>query len=148
MPRPYRRRRVKHSGELFYKPAGIRMVNIQNIAVEADEYEAIRLADLEGFSHEDAGKQMGISRQTFGRIIEKARKKVADALVNGKSLSITKNGPVEMIKMNFVCVSCGHRWKGAFASSGDCPECGAFIPPPARGPGDRFRHGRGRKGDA
>jgi hypothetical protein len=60
-----------------------------------DELEAIRLADLEGMYQEDAAKKMNISRQTFGRIIESAHRKIADALTNGKALLI-EGGPVEL----------------------------------------------------
>ncbi|MFW5640048.1 MAG: DUF134 domain-containing protein, partial [Thermodesulfobacteriota bacterium] len=42
----------------------------------------------QGLSYEDAGKHMGISRATFGRIIQSARKTLADALVNGKSIKV------------------------------------------------------------
>jgi predicted DNA-binding protein (UPF0251 family) len=47
-----------------------------------DEFEAIGLADYEGLFHELAAKEMGISRATFGRILEEARKKLASAIVN------------------------------------------------------------------
>ena len=53
-----------------------------------DEFEAIRLADLEGLYQEDAADRMGISRQTFGRIVASAHAKVAEALVKGKALKI------------------------------------------------------------
>lgn len=53
-----------------------------------DELEAIRLADLEGLGHEEAAQRMNVSRQTFGRIVEQARKKVAAALVNGRGIGI------------------------------------------------------------
>jgi len=58
-----------------------------------DEFEAIRLADLEGYYQEDAGFRMQVSRPTFSRIIESARRKVADALTHGKVLRI-EGGPV------------------------------------------------------
>lgn len=58
------------------------------IVLSLDEFEAIRLADLSGLYQEDAAKKMDISRQTFGRIVESAHRKIADALVNGKSLRI------------------------------------------------------------
>jgi len=51
-----------------------------------DEFEAIRLADLEGLYQEPAAEKMSVSRQTFGRIIESAHQKVAEALVRGKAL--------------------------------------------------------------
>ena len=53
-----------------------------------DEFEAIRLADLAGISQKEAAKSMNISQQTFSRIIKKARKSVADSLVNGKIIRI------------------------------------------------------------
>jgi uncharacterized protein len=58
-----------------------------------DEFEALRLADLEGLYQEQAAARMGVSRATFGRIVEAAHRKVAEALVHGKSLRI-QGGPV------------------------------------------------------
>jgi predicted DNA-binding protein (UPF0251 family) len=58
-----------------------------------DEFEALRLADLEGRYQEAAAAEMHISRPTFSRIIESARKKLADALVNGRAIRI-EGGPV------------------------------------------------------
>ncbi len=53
-----------------------------------DELEAIRLADYEGCYHEDAATRMKVSRATFGRILNEARKKIAEAIVDGKALRI------------------------------------------------------------
>ncbi len=61
---------------------------LEQVALTIDEFEALRLADLEGLYQEQAAEQMNVSRQTFGRILEVAHKKVADALVHGKALSI------------------------------------------------------------
>jgi predicted DNA-binding protein (UPF0251 family) len=60
-----------------------------------DELEALRLADLLGLYHEEAAGRMGVSRATFGRIVERARRKSAEALVEGKALRI-EGGPVEL----------------------------------------------------
>jgi len=68
---------------------------LQHITLTVDELEAIRLADLQGLYQEQAAEKMNISRQTFGRIIESAHKKIADALVNGKALSI-QGGSVKL----------------------------------------------------
>lgn len=54
-----------------------------------DEFEALRLADLECHSQEDASKKMGVSRATFGRIVESGRSKVAKALVYGYRIEIS-----------------------------------------------------------
>lgn len=80
----------KFPGATFFKPAGIPLRELETIILHLDEYEAIRLADAEGMYHEDAAAAMGVSRQTFGRVIESARKKIADALTNGRSLKIEK----------------------------------------------------------
>ena len=53
-----------------------------------DELESLRLADLNGLSQEAAAAEMNVSRATFGRIVARARRKVADALVHGKSVGI------------------------------------------------------------
>jgi predicted DNA-binding protein (UPF0251 family)/predicted Fe-Mo cluster-binding NifX family protein len=70
------------------KPAGIPARELVELCLGLDEAEAIRLADLEGLYQEAAARSMGVSRQTFGRIVESARRKVADALLNGKALRI------------------------------------------------------------
>jgi predicted DNA-binding protein (UPF0251 family) len=68
---------------------------LEQVSLTVDELEAIRLADLEGLYQEKAAQRMNVSRQTFGRIIEAAHKKIADALVHGKALSIT-GGSIEV----------------------------------------------------
>lgn len=73
---------------LYYKPTGIPMRFLEEVALELDELEAIRLADLESKYQEEAAKMMGISRQTFGRILESAHRKMADAILNGKAIRI------------------------------------------------------------
>jgi predicted DNA-binding protein (UPF0251 family) len=72
----------------YYKPRGIPLALLQQTTLTVDELEAIRLADLQGLYQEQAAGKMNISRQTLGRILESAHKKIADALVNGKALSI------------------------------------------------------------
>jgi predicted DNA-binding protein (UPF0251 family) len=61
-----------------------------------DEFEAMRLADLDGLYQEQAAQQMNVSRPTFSRIIESAHRKMADALVHGKALHI-EGGPVRKV---------------------------------------------------
>jgi predicted DNA-binding protein (UPF0251 family) len=79
----------------YYKPRGVPLSMLQCVELAVDELEALRLADLEGLYQDEAAQRMNVSRQTFGRIIEAAHKKVADALVHGKALSI-EGGPVEV----------------------------------------------------
>jgi uncharacterized protein len=82
-------------GKTCFHPEGETLSSFEVVLLNLDEYEAIRLADLEGLYHEQAASRMNISRQTFGRIIEAARRKVADVLVNGKTLKI-EGGSVSM----------------------------------------------------
>ena len=70
------------------KPAGVPVRELEEVILGFDEAEALRLADLEGLYQEAAARSMGVSRQTFGRIIETARRKTADAILNGKALRI------------------------------------------------------------
>jgi predicted DNA-binding protein (UPF0251 family) len=100
MPRPRNCRRVGYLPQVtFYKPQGIPLSVLKHIALTVDELEAVRLADLEGMYQEQAAEKMNVSRQTFGRIIESAHKKIADALVNGKALSI-EGGHIEIDNSN------------------------------------------------
>lgn len=66
------------------------MYELEEILLDPDELESLRLADLLTYSHEKAAREMNISRATFGRIVENARKKVADALLNGKAIKINQ----------------------------------------------------------
>jgi predicted DNA-binding protein (UPF0251 family) len=63
---------------------------LENVELSKDEMEAIRLADFQGLYHEEAANKMEVSRPTFGRILNTARKKIADALINGKTIEILK----------------------------------------------------------
>lgn len=94
MPRPPCPRRIEYRPPAHYfKPAGVRLCEIEEIELAADELEALRLADCEGLYNQDAAKRMGISRQTFDRIIHRAHEKTARALVNGLALRIEKREP-------------------------------------------------------
>jgi predicted DNA-binding protein (UPF0251 family) len=64
------------------------MFQLSENILEHDELEALRLADFEKLNHEDGAEQMKISRATFGRILEKARYKTVDAILNGKAIKI------------------------------------------------------------
>lgn len=89
MPRPRLIRRVFREPEAtYFKPAGIRMSELEEIAVSVEEFEAVRLKDLEELEQGEAAEKMGISQPTFCRIVSSARKKIADAISNGKAIRI------------------------------------------------------------
>ena len=82
-------------GKTFFQPDGAAPPSCEAVLLTLDEYEAIRLADLEGLYQEQAASRMSVSRQTFGRIVEAAHRKLADVIVNGKALRI-EGGPVSL----------------------------------------------------
>ncbi len=89
MPRPNKPRRIRYNPAVtYFKPQGIPLRRLENIELGLDEVEALRLADLEEMSHEDVGKKMEISRATVGRILARARSKVAMALTQGLAICI------------------------------------------------------------
>lgn len=112
-------------GSKCFKPRGIPMTELEELTLTVDEFEAIRLADLLGLYHDQAAEEMNVSRQTFGRIIESARGKVAQALVEVKAL-IIEGGDFEMAEnRKFECCGCQHTWERPHGTGRpeECPEC-------------------------
>ena len=125
MTRPLKFRRIYELPPAsVFKPRGVPVSGLETVNLGLDEFEAIRLADLEGLYQEAAAERMGVSRPTFGNIIQSARKKIADALVNSKALVI-EGGPVAVVDREFVCKPCAHHWKVPFGipRPETCPEC-------------------------
>jgi predicted DNA-binding protein (UPF0251 family) len=138
----------------FFKPAGIPVNELQAIRLSLEEIESMRLKDLEGLEQEECAQQMRISRPTFHRVLESARKKLADALINGKAIQI-EGGNFELLQRRFRCGNDGHEWDVPFETMAQrvhlsCPVCssGNIQPMPlrpfgsGRGCGRRFRGGR------
>ena len=118
MPRPRCCRRVAgRPVAVVFKPAGVPVRDLEEVVLTLDEFEAIRLADLNGLYQEPAASRMNISRPTFSRLIESARRKVAEALVHGKVLRI-EGGPI-LPDPHRRCAECSEEWEG----SGVCPRC-------------------------
>ncbi|WP_022940181.1 DUF134 domain-containing protein [Psychromonas hadalis] len=74
----------------LFKPNGIPASELEKIELAEDEFEAMRLVDLELLAQQDAALQMQVSRQTFANILKSARQKVSNALVNGHALVLGK----------------------------------------------------------
>ena len=139
----------------YFKPAGIPMAALDEVKLLVEEAEAIRLKDLEGLEQEECAQKMNISRTTFSRILDSARQKAADALLNGKAIRI-EGGNFEMAMRRFKCIS-GHEWEVPFEAMiatppEFCPKCEtpSIMPllPPGMGLGRgswkrRYRGGRG-----
>ncbi len=124
MPRP-KNKRIVHTPPVFteFKPLGVSARVLNKTSFSLDEYEAFRLADDVGLSHAEAAGEMGISRPVFSRLIEQARKKIAQFIVNGNLLSI-EGGDIHFRKNIIKCVSCGHMFDmGIQSTLTECPEC-------------------------
>lgn len=108
-----------------YKPEGIPLSDLKEIVITLDEFEALRLSDFEGLYQEHCAASMNISRQTFGRIIDSARKKIADALVHGKALKI-EGGIVSLEEngeMNCSCCDNSSQCCKNITQGPSCPRC-------------------------
>ena len=91
MPRPCIKRRIQgRPDSSYFKPAGKRMIELEETILTMPEFEAIRLVDLNEIPQEKAGKQMQISQSTLSRVLKTGRKKLADAIVHGKAIKIVK----------------------------------------------------------
>ncbi|MBN2198131.1 DUF134 domain-containing protein [Candidatus Wolfebacteria bacterium] len=91
MARPIKPRKIMFDPDaVYFKPRAIPLSVLKEVNLSIDELETLRLCDLEDFKQEEASKKMKISQSTLQRILTSARKKVAEALVNGKAIKITK----------------------------------------------------------
>lgn len=106
MPRPRKRRRVcglpdfKEYGPIDFKD------NEGIVTMTVEEYEAIRLIDLEEMDQEHCAEKMNVARSTVQRIYNDARKKVADSIVNGKFLKI-EGGDYKVCEDDLTRTGCG-----------------------------------------
>ncbi|RLJ00963.1 MAG: hypothetical protein DRP06_00605 [Candidatus Aenigmatarchaeota archaeon] len=89
MPRPRNRRRISSKpGVTYFKPAGVRMMDLEEITLNIDEWEAVRLTDFLELEQIESSKKMGISQPTFHRLLKSARKKLTEAIIEGKAIRV------------------------------------------------------------
>ena len=127
MVRPHKNRMVAFNPDIsYFKPRGIPLLDLEEVQITIDEYEALRLSDLMDMSYEEAANNMEVSRATFGRIVRRARKTVADALINGKAI-IIQGGSYRIIDRNriFICNKCHNKWEEPRGTGRpeNCPLC-------------------------
>jgi predicted DNA-binding protein (UPF0251 family) len=133
MPRKKRLRKVvAPPGFKGYRPYGINNDLKNTVELLYEEYEALKLADYDLLNHQEASEIMGISRPTFARIYENARRKIAMALVEAREI-IAVYGNAWMDKNWFMCKDCNARftipktvkkWICPLCSSGDIESLG------------------------
>jgi predicted DNA-binding protein (UPF0251 family) len=129
VPKPKKHRFVQGPPAVaFFKPQGIPLFQLEQVVLDVDEFEAIRLVDYEGLHLEDAAKRLQVSRATCARIIDSAHHKIGTALTHGHAIRI-EGGTFVLGKNRYRCRDCGSRWeieigagtapRGAVA----CPAC-------------------------
>jgi predicted DNA-binding protein (UPF0251 family) len=119
--------RMVHEPPLFseFKPMGVRSSELEQTALTLDEFEAFRLADDLGMPHAESAEEMGISRSTFTRLIERSRKKIADLIIHGKMLSID-GGTIHFRNNILRCQNCGQMFRIKIDNAlVKCPGCGS-----------------------
>ncbi len=105
MARPKRIRKVNNPPHFKgFMPIGLSKEH--PVVLNYEEYEAIRLSDFELSTQFEAAMSMGVSRPTFTRIYESARRKVAQAFVHGKPI-VFEGGKVYFDSDWYTCHTCG-----------------------------------------
>ena len=139
MVRPRRIRRIFFQPDVtHFKPVGISMADLKETALSFDELEAIRLIDFEEMEQNKAGKKMKISQSTLSRLLRKGRKKLADAIVNGRSIKI-QGGNFKIVKPTKKVFGRGLGGRGKMSGFAEglggickCPKC-SYEEPQVRG---------------
>jgi uncharacterized protein len=125
MTRPIKCRRVDFIPDIdSFLPVGREESSLE-YTIKVEELEAMRLKDVEGLSQEECAEKMHISRQTFQKILESVRKKLALALINGAAIRIT-GGYFAIKGCQILCNDCGHAYDPDVEEDKFiCPECGS-----------------------
>jgi uncharacterized protein len=118
MSRPKKCRWVEtEPGVTYFKPRGIPLRSLEQMVITVDELEALRLADFLEMTQEEVAQKMQVSRPTVTRMLARAHRAVAEALVNGKAICI-EGGDYQL---GLQCGSCG---QGAALAGGEArPDC-------------------------
>nr|WP_320119425.1 DUF134 domain-containing protein [uncultured Marinifilum sp.] len=124
MPRRVRLRKVVEPPRFKgYRPFGTNGRKRQSIELLYEEYESLKLADYDLMNHKEAAEVMGVSRPTFARIYECARRKIAAALVEVKDIK-TVFGNAVLDKDWYECRKCNARFNiPATMEKEKCPAC-------------------------
>lgn len=125
MPRPKKLRKISFMPEeRYFVPENAEKNQVEDIILNFEELEAMRLKDISKLSQEECAELMHVSRQTFQLIIDKARNKVARALTEGKAIKI-HGGNYTFNICKYTCQSCGKDFDTAYeVKTCECPKCG------------------------
>ena len=123
MPRPKKKRKVHYPPKMHgFKPFGIAFCDTEQVIMQYDEYETLKLVVYDDLSQDAAADNMEVSRPTLTRIYNSALKKMAQAFVEGKSI-IIKGGDFEFENDWYKCKRCFKLILGIdnHSKCGDCP---------------------------
>jgi len=105
---------------------------LEAVKIAIEEVEALRLKDKDGYDQAECARQMGLTRPTFQRLLVSARRKIATALVEARSIEI-EGGHYQMKNRVFECTDCKEIWEVEPCSEGGkhgyeiaCPKCGSM----------------------
>lgn len=153
-PRPKRNRRIQRAPfSRRFQPGGIKEEAAHEVFLLFEEFESVRLADYKHLTQAQAAKVMGVSRPTFTRIYEEARRKIAMALAESRSIVI-EGGNYEIEENWFYCNDCRVSFRSDEGSPGACIVCGSaslrdmteMEEKPAEKAGGGFAGGAGAEG--
>jgi len=127
MPRQRQPRKIVEPPKFKgYKPYGVNGNRTGKVELLYEEYEAIKLADYDLLNHDEAARLMGISRPTFARIYENARRQIARALVEVRHIESVYGNAV-MDKTWYICNQCHARFTiPAKVHNQKCPMCSSI----------------------
>ncbi len=155
MVRPIKWRKIENIPAIaYFTPSNREVPEIPKNILKLEELEAIRLKDLEGLEQSECAERMEVSRPTFQRILLSAREKIADSLVNGKTIHIEGGNFTQNI-CQVRCLDCNQEWMESFENL-ELIKRGAYFCPSCRstrvicrqncqggfGRGNCRRHGR------
>ncbi len=136
MSRPKKWRRVAFIPErTLFRPIGEPPAG-KEVVLSLEEVEALRLKELEGLDQKGCARRMRVSRATFQRVLESARRKTAEAVVLGKGIRV-EGGSFQPAWQRFRCLDFGHEWDVSFEEAvvgggRECPDCNStdiqFLP--------------------
>lgn len=110
MARPIKWRKIENIPTIpYFIPSETDVAEVPENILKLEELEAIRLKDLEGLEQGECAQKMEVSRPTFQRILLSAREKIADSLINGKTIHI-EGGKFTRNICPVKCVECGKEW--------------------------------------
>lgn len=151
MPRPIKWRKVENIPEYrYFIPTNVEDEELEENILKIEELEAVRLRDLEGLEQEECANKMEVSRQTFQRIYNEAKAKIADSLIYGKAIRVSGGNFTQNI-CTLVCQDCGFKWEKRVEELGEddtqkkCPQCGSLDSRCEFDENDRFCNRRCRR---